>query len=194
MPGRTIRIHYLRPPDRVEVFTQEVVHEDDQVSITLARSMALRSPLTIEGETALDDGSDVVWFTFPGAWHDIGRFHLPDGTLTGIYANILTPCRFLGDTWHTTDLFLDLWIPARDGRIPASDEESEAGRPLVRLLDEPELKSAEEAGWITADQARMARAEAARLLRAASRGAWPPPIVNAWPLARARRTVERSSS
>ena len=63
-----------------------------------------------EAEVALERGSDAVWFTFPGLWHDIGRFHRSDGTFTGIYANILTPPLIQPDgVWHTTDLFLDLW-------------------------------------------------------------------------------------
>ena len=34
----------------------------------------------------------MVWTTYRGdVWHDVGRFHLADGTFTGYYANILTP-------------------------------------------------------------------------------------------------------
>lgn len=118
-----------------------------------------------------------MWFTFPGARHDIGRFHTPTGTLTGFYANILTPVELLGraadgaEVWRTTDLFLDVFM--RPGGPP-------------RLLDEDELAAAASAGWIDPGSAATARAEAERVLDAARGGRWPPPIVGAWPLERAR--------
>ncbi|NIP82533.1 MAG: DUF402 domain-containing protein, partial [Gemmatimonadetes bacterium] len=70
----------------------------------------------------LDTGAPAVWFTFPGAWHDIGRFHTRSGTYTGAYANILTPVQFLDErTWETTDLFLDVFV-GLDGTVHLLDE------------------------------------------------------------------------
>jgi predicted RNA-binding protein associated with RNAse of E/G family len=113
----------------------------------------------------------VVWFTYPGRWHDIGRFHRADGSFTGYYANVLTPVLMTGDRWETTDLCLDVWLGA-DGR--------------VELLDEEEFAEAVERGWMDAPTARAARHEAEALAEAARAGAWPPPEVRAWDLARAR--------
>jgi predicted RNA-binding protein associated with RNAse of E/G family len=127
--------------------------------------------VTIGEETVLAPGSPAVWFTFPGEWHDIGRFHRPDGAFTGFYANVLTPVRVEGDAWHTTDLFLDVFL-APGGRLA--------------LLDADELDGAERTGAVAPADARRARVEADRLLRAAAAGTWPPPIVHAWPLDRAR--------
>jgi predicted RNA-binding protein associated with RNAse of E/G family len=130
----------------------------------------LDRPLEVNGRTVLEDGSPAVWFTFPGEWHDIGRFHLSDGTFTGIYANILTPVELLDETtWRTTDLFLDLWLP-RDG---------EPG-----ILDEDELAEAEAARTIDAELAERARTEVERLRRLALAHDWPPAIVGEWPLER----------
>lgn len=167
---RFVHIHYLRPPDRLQIFRQELLHEEREVSVTFARGVERTSPVLIEGEVALEDGSDVVWFTFPERWHDIGRFHRADGTFTGIYANILIPCTFEpGGLWHTTDLFLDLWLPAAD----------QEGRRIL-LLDETELEEAEECGWVTEETAIAARDEAQRLMRAFDAGVWPPAIVSEW--------------
>lgn len=172
-PGASdVRIHYRRPPGRQDLYTQTLVYQDDAVVVTLLERTPLRRPLRVEGEVVLEAGSPVVWFTFPGAWHDIGRFHRVDGRFTGIYANILEPVRFLGPAeWEATDLFLDVWLGA-DGR--------------TRLLDEDELEAALAAGWLDAATGRRARVEAERLLDAATRGTWPPPVVEEWTLAAAR--------
>jgi predicted RNA-binding protein associated with RNAse of E/G family len=134
-------------------------------------------PTTVGGTAVLERASPVVWFTFPGAWHDIGRFHTPAGRFTGLYANILTPVEVgPDDEWVTTDLFLDVFV------TPAG---------AVHLLDEAELEDATARGWIDPALARAARTEADRLVRDAGAGRWPPPIVQEWPLARARDVIAR---
>ena len=166
-------IHYLRLPAREHVYRQVLVDDRADVRVTLARSTKLRSPLLIEGAVALEPGADVVWFTFPGRWHDIGRFHLGDGTFTGIYSNILTPPVFeVGEVWRTTDLFLDVWIPAAGGG--------------ATVLDRDEFDEAVEAGWIDTTTRVRALEEAERILEAADAGLWPPPVVEEWTLERAR--------
>lgn len=176
-PFPTVRIHYLRPPDRRTVYEQRLLHDDGRVKVTLARDLPFDPPLVVNGEVALERGSDAVWFTFPGAWHDIGRFYGADGRLTGIYANVITPCLFeAGHVWHTTDLFVDLWVPARKGRPRPAE---------AALVDLDELAEAEARGDLSPDLARRARAEGARLLAAARDGRWPPPVVQAWTRERA---------
>jgi len=134
----------------------------------------MESPLLLRGETALEAGSDAVWFTFPGAWHDIGRFHRAGGRLTGIYANVITPCLFWpGGVWQTTDLFLDVWIPVRDGRL----QPSEAG-----IEDRDELEAAVDRGALAPSLAERARHEAHRIMEAIRADRWPPPVVARWTL------------
>ncbi len=171
---RRARIYYRRLPDREQVFEQRILLERDDVIVTCTDPMPLEQPLVIDGVAALERGSRAVWFTFPGQWHDIGRFHRADGTLTGLYANILTPPRIEDTVWHTTDLFLDVWLPAGGG---------------VQVLDEDELEEALALGHIEADLAASARAEADRLASLAASGVWPPPIVGEWTLAKALRTA-----
>ncbi len=175
-PG--VRIHYHRPPDRTQLFVQRLIHDGPGVKISFAEEIDLDAPMLIGGEVVLERGSDVVWFTFPGEWHDIGRFHRQDGTLTGIYANILTPCVFEpGGEWHTTDLFLDLWIPATAAGGAAA---------VPTLLDAEELAEAVDRGWISPATGARARREAERLLEGAQAGVWPPPAVAEWTRERVR--------
>ena len=170
-----IDIHYLRPPDREQIFTQHLIWDAAEVKITFSTDLSFEPPIRIDGDVVLETGSEVVWFTFPGAWHDVGLFHRADGTFTGTYANILTPCAFEeGGTWRTTDLFLDVW------RDPT-------GR--VQILDEEELEEAEARGWVTEEVARRARAEALALKQQAEAGLWPPPVVREWTLARAQERL-----
>ena len=167
---RRVQIHYRRLPDDEQVFDQRVVLERDDVIVTLTDPMALESPILIDGAPALEPGSRVVWFTVPGCWHDVGRFHLADGSFTGCYANVLTPPDIRGSAWYTTDLFLDVWLPPH-------------GAP--RLLDEDELEEARARSHIDEELARRARAEAKLLLARAAAGDWPAAIVHEWTLERA---------
>ena len=171
-----IRINYRRPPNRVQVFEQTLVLDREDVKVTLAEHMPYQPPMRIEGSVVLELGSDVVWFTFPGAWHDVGRFHRADGTFTGFYANILTPPTFDGGVWDTTDLFLDVWM-GPDGK--------------ALLLDEEELDEALGREWVDHATAASARQEARRLVEGAAQGTWPPPVVAEWTLERCRSVLGR---
>jgi predicted RNA-binding protein associated with RNAse of E/G family len=165
-----VRIHYRRLPDREQIFDQRVVLERDDVIVTLTDAMEIEQPMLIAGEPVLERGSRVVWFTFPGAWHDVGRFHRADGSFTGYYGNVLTPPRIVGPVWYTTDLFLDVWQPPTGA---------------VSLLDEDELEEALARSHIDPELAGRAREEARHLLERAAKGDWPPPIVREWTLERA---------
>ncbi len=165
-----VAIHYRRPPDRLRVYDQRVVLERDDVIVTLSEPVRMEKPMTLDGRVMLEDGSLALWFTFPGLWHDIGRFHRADGGYSGLYANVLTPVEVVDATWYTTDLYLDVWWPV-DGDIG--------------VLDEDELAEAVESGHVDARTAERARAEAERILALATDGAWPPPVVRDWTLPRA---------
>ena len=170
-PPPLVHIHYLRPPERIDIFTQSLLLDDPDVKITLSVDIEVERPMRIQGYDALERGSRAVWFTFPDTWHDVARFHLADGTFTGLYANVLTPPTFHDDgIWRTTDLFLDLWIPS--GGAPS-------------ILDEDELEEAEARDWVDAATAARAREEASSLISKAEAGDWPPPIVEEWTLERA---------
>ena len=177
-PG-SVQIIYLRPPDRREIFVQRLLLDAREVKITLAEAVPFDPPIRILGDVALEAGSDVVWFTFPCLWHDIGRFHRADDRFTGIYANILTPPVFHPDgTWETTDLFLDIWVD-----------------PLGKLsvLDADQLLEAEAEGWVSRDQAKRARQEVGWIEKEFEGGRWPPPVVAEWTLERARQSLSSTS-
>ena len=167
-----VRIHYRRPPDRIQIFEQMLLYEDEDVRITFEPSLPLPSPKWIGGNLAMEPQSPVLWFTYPDTWHDIGLFHSADGRYTGLYANILTPPRFQDRlTWHTTDLYLDLWIPA--------------GSTEVEVLDREQFETARARGLLQREEAAGAEAEVKRILGEAEAGRWPPPVVAEWDLSRA---------
>ena len=179
-----VRIHYRRLPDHEEIFEQRIVLEREDVIVTVTDPLDLRRPVRVGDRVVLESGARAVWFTFPAAWHDIGRFHLRDGTFTGWYANVLTPVEVEPSrtdglqVWHTTDLFLDVAIPP-------------GGR--ATLLDEDELEEALSRGDIGVELARSARAEAERLLSLATSGGWPPAVASEWTLERIEAEERRSS-
>jgi predicted RNA-binding protein associated with RNAse of E/G family len=165
-----IKIHYTRPPNRITIFENELVHWSEDVIVTAMHATSLSKPMMVNGRTKLENGSPMVWFTFPDADHDIARFHTRDGEFTGIYANILTPVEFLSKyEWRTTDLFVDVWIDV-DG--------------TVEILDEDELEEAVANGWISQEMAQHARSSAQNLVARHKHGTWPPPVVYDWPIER----------
>jgi predicted RNA-binding protein associated with RNAse of E/G family len=145
--------------------------------VTFLDSTELPRPVEVAGRIVLEPGSPVIWFTYPGLWHDLGRFHLRDGTFTGFYANVLTPVVMAGTRWETTDLCLDVWLGA-DG--------------AVEILDRDDFDDARARGWIDAETARRARDEAEKLARDARAGQWPPGHAHEWDLDRARRRILQS--
>ena len=158
------------------MFEQWRVYANEDVIVTFAEAAQIDRTVLVEGEAILEPGAPAVWFTFPELGHDIGRFHTSDGSFTGLYANVLTPVRFLDElTWETTDLFLDIWFGAK------------ANGPV--LLDEDELLEALGQGWISGAEAEAARSEVARIIGAHAAGTWPPAVVFEWPLERARTVV-----
>lgn len=148
---------------------QQVVHEQDDVIVTVSEPLELEQPVQVNGEIVLETGSRAVWFTFPDMWHDIGRFHRADGSFTGVYANILTPPVIDGPIWHTTDLWLDVWVSPTD---------------VSELLDEDEFLEGVAQKHIDQETADRARWEAEQIIGRHRRGLWPPPIVADWTLER----------
>ena len=165
-----VAIHYRRLPDRLRIYDQRVVHEEEDVIVTLSQPVEVEVAMRHDGAIMLEHGSLALWFTFPDVWHDIGRFHRADGTFTGLYANILTPPVIDGPIWHTTDLFLDVW-------------QTPAGEAL--LLDEDEFEEAKDQGLMDEPTASRAWREGQHILSAAAQGEWPPRCVTEWTLERA---------
>jgi predicted RNA-binding protein associated with RNAse of E/G family len=176
--GRFVEIHYRRLPDREDVFRQRVLEEAEDCVVTLLERAELRRPVEVAGRAVLEPGAPGTWFTYPGRWYDIGRFHLADGTFTGHYANLLTPVRMEGPRWETTDLMLDVWCGA-DGH--------------VEILDEAEFADAVERGWITPPTAATAREHAETLALAARQGEWPSARVRTWSLEKALGSLNDES-
>jgi predicted RNA-binding protein associated with RNAse of E/G family len=174
---KSIDIHYRRLDGREQAFRQIVLEETPEYVVTLLPQADVHHTIVAGGRPVLEAGAPVVWVTYPGRWHDVGRFHLADGTFTGYYANILTPVKMQVGSWRTTDLCLDVWVGA-DG--------------TVELLDEDELLAAQSVGWIDAPTSARVRAEAAALMRAAASGEWPPAEARAWTLERARAAISAS--
>lgn len=126
--------------------------------------------MKIGGRNVLEPGAPIIWFTFEGAWHDIGRFHTADGTFTGYYANVIKPVTIHNsENWECTDLYLDLWL-GPDG--------------AATVLDEDEFQLALTTGSIDVHTAQRARIEVEQVFAAATAGAWPPAIAREWTIER----------
>jgi predicted RNA-binding protein associated with RNAse of E/G family len=176
-----IRIRYHRPAHGTQEFVQHLVTRTATCVITLHDATPIDAPLVVDDVAILEPGAPAVWFSFHDAWHDIARFHDVRGDFTGVYANVLTPVHGLdGDRWATTDLCLDIWLPAGGG--------------TARLLDRHELDAAMAGGHISTALGARAHLEATTLLQRSAHGAWPPAIVEEWPLSRARAAVARAGT
>lgn len=149
------------------------------MKVTLLERANLPRALQVDGAPILEPGAAIVWFTFPGQHHDIGRFHLLDGTFTGLYANVISPVEFSDRlTWRTTDMYLDVWLAG--GRFC--------------LLDSEELDRAVAQRHVAAADSAAARREVEQLERLWHAGLWPPAVVHEWPLERARTVLQQQSA
>lgn len=124
-----------------------------------------------EGQVVLEAGAPIVWYVFPEKWHDIGRFHRRDGSFTGWYTNLARPVEMHDDTWSSSDLFLDLWMPSE-------------GEPV--WLDEDEFAAAVGSGLIDPVTKRRVLNERTLIDLQISQGVWPPPIARDIDLKQAR--------
>ena len=173
MVPRLILYEYTRPGKETVVYDQWLVHESESV-VVLFMERYTGPKLSIEGEQVIDVGGSILWFLFPGAWHDIGKFYLSGGTLTGWYTNLCTPWQTNGDDWSSTDLFLDQWT-------------SVSGNSL--WLDEGEFEDACANKLLMAGQQERTREERDRIQKKIHAGDWPPGEVEVMDLEEARATV-----
>jgi len=161
-----VAIVYRRPPDDVQHFSQELLHDGSACKITLLVLERDAAALRV-GETEVPPGGAVLWFMFPGRSYEVAAVYDENADFLGYYTNFVQPPRPETAVWHLTDLFLDVW------QAPDSP-------PL--LLDEDELTEAAERGWVGAEDVARTRAEAAAVLRAARADRWPPGVVSRNPL------------
>jgi predicted RNA-binding protein associated with RNAse of E/G family len=169
-----VRYRYRRPGKPTTVYDQWLVLDRPDLKVMLLDAYA-GDPLTVGGATLLERGSPIVWFVFPEKWHDVGRFHLADGTFTGWYTNLTTPIEMTADDWSAGDLYLDLWTPASG---------------LSVWLDEDEFEAAFKAKRLDAATRRRALNERAIIDLQVAGGDWPPPVTRDIDLAQARRLLQ----
>ncbi|MFW6192534.1 MAG: DUF402 domain-containing protein [Gemmatimonadota bacterium] len=160
-----MEIVYLRPPDEVRRYDQELLHREDDLRVTLLERDPEADPWRIGDGVILEGGSSLVWFTFPGRRYEIAAFYDPDDRFLGHYTNFVETPRMEDGRWEITDQFLDLWLPAD-------------GSPT--LLDRDEFREARERGWIEPEEARKVERLAILLLDRSRSGAWPPERVRRW--------------
>ncbi len=158
--SRLIHFSYKRPGKEADLYDHWLVVDEPDVKVMLLEGYH-GQPVLIDGQTVAEAGAALLWFVFPGRRHDIGRFHLADDTFTGWYTNLCTPVEMEGDTWASTDLFLDHWISA-DG--------------YEAWLDEHELADAIAAGLLDEAMQLQVREERAFIQSHLDVGAWPPHI------------------
>jgi predicted RNA-binding protein associated with RNAse of E/G family len=168
---RKIELHYRRPPDRLDIFVQELVVDRPDVKITLHENTPLSEPLYVGRTRIYEPGAPLVWFVFPHAWHDVGRFHLRDGTFTGYYINLITPVTIEDDVWSMFDLCLDIWVNP-DG--------------THQILDRDEFDEAVDRRWIDRGTASRARSELDAVIGELVTGRWPRGEVAEFDLGRVR--------
>jgi predicted RNA-binding protein associated with RNAse of E/G family len=172
-----IEIHYHRPPNRMDIFVQDLVVDQDDCKVTLHENTPLTSELYIADRLIYEPGSPIVWFVFPGEWYDVGRFHLSDGTHTGYYVNLIAPPDLDRSTWTMYDLYLDLWVDLEGNH---------------RVLDQDEFDEAVDNGWIDEVAAARARETLSQLIMKVEAGGWPPAVVRDYDLERVRGMRGRS--
>jgi predicted RNA-binding protein associated with RNAse of E/G family len=158
--SQLIHFEYHRPGIGKTVYDEWLVLDRPDVKVLLQKDYS-GPPVEVRGSRILDSGAPMVWFIFADAWHDIGRFHLNDGTFTGWYTNLCRPVEFDGDRWTGHDLFLDLW-------------QFTDGDPV--WLDEDEFDDALTSGLIDKSLEKQILNQRTLIDMQVKLGAWPPPV------------------
>ena len=171
---RLIHYSYTRPGKDTAIYDHRLVVDEPELKVLLMEEYR-GHPLVIDGGVVVEPGAALLWFVFPGVWHDIGRFHLADDTFTGWYTNLCTPVEIEQNVWASTDLFLDHWMTPHG---------------FQSWLDEDELADAVRADLLDdATQSRIA-GERSRIQAHLDVGGWPPPIAVELDLQAARGLLE----
>ena len=170
----SINYEYRRPGKPATHFQEWLVLDRPDVKVLLLEEYA-GPDVRVDRVPILASGAPIVWYVFPERWHDIGRFHLADGTLTGWYTNLCLPVQIGPDRWVGNDLFLDLWQPAE-------------GEP--RWLDEDELDQAVRSRLIDPATRRRIQNERTMIDLQLRQDAWPPPVARDIDLTQARTLKE----
>ena len=173
---RRIEYHYHRPGRGETVFDEVLIIDEPDLKVTLLEAYEGQEVRT-GNEVILEAGAPIVWFVIPGAWHNVGRFHLADGTFTGWYTNLCTPVELGERHWSCTDLFLDLWQRADDG--------------APRWLDEDQFRNAVDTGLLDGTLAARVVAERRAITARLERRAWPPEVTREVDLIHARRLAAK---
>lgn len=168
--SRQIHFEYHRPGKETVVYRETLVLDRPDVKVLLQEHFSGDNVLVADTIT-LERGAPIVWFMIADSWHDIGRFHLTDGTFTGWYTNLSKPVEFKGDHWIGNDLFLDLWQPAN-------------GDPV--WLDEHEFDAAISTGLVDAATQQRVSSERTLIDLQLRQEAWPPPIARDMDLGQVR--------
>jgi len=169
-----IHYSYTRPGKDTAVYDHRLVIDEPDLKVLLMEDYR-GDPLVIEDGVAVEPGAALLWFVFPGVWHDIGRFHLADDTFTGWYTNLCTPVEIHRNAWASTDLFLDHWLTP-DG--------------FQSWLDEDELAAAVRANLVDEATRSQIAAERSRIQAHLDVGTWPPPVAAELDLQTARGLLE----
>jgi predicted RNA-binding protein associated with RNAse of E/G family len=167
-----IEIHYRRPPDRLDIFVQDLVVDEPDHKITLHDPSSLTTALTVGDQVIQEPGAPIVWYVFPNTWYDIGRFHLEDGSFTGYYVNLIVPPELGERRWTIYDLCLDVWLDPNGSYI---------------VLDQDEFDEAVDNHWIDTTTAQRTRHELDGVLQKLAAGRFPPDVVQRYPLKRVRQ-------
>ncbi len=165
-----VTVKFTRPGKGTTTYKERLVLDDPQVKVLLLDRYHHPAVLHDDQEI-LGENAPIVWFVFPGRWHEIGRFHSREESFTGWYTNLCTPFVTNGSEWHTTDLFLDFWQPHSDRGV---------------WLDEEELREAIHDGRVSAEMDSQLKQEKRMITEAHATGDWPPHIARTIDLNAAR--------
>jgi predicted RNA-binding protein associated with RNAse of E/G family len=160
----TVTLHLARIGKPTRTFNDILIEDDGRRlktynSLPAERSKALTKAFQ-EGKLlqARQRIYSLAKFMFYAEHFSIMQLIGRTGEVVGVYTDITTPLRRVGQEYHLTDLCLDLWLTP-DGK--------------VSVLDEDEFEQAVEQGLIDSRLARTARLTLERLLGEAEAGIFP---------------------
>ncbi len=158
-----IKLRLVRPPDKVDTWTHELLHRDGDVIISKFRFSKMKGPAEIEGSVVADNDYTGICYEFVDRGYEIIKIFDLEDRFTGYYCNINTRPEPFEGGYEVKDLFLDVWV------FPDKK---------FSVLDEDEFEDAFRKGLISEEEEMFARAVLKRILDDLEGGRFPPGIVD----------------
>jgi predicted RNA-binding protein associated with RNAse of E/G family len=160
---KTIKLRFVRLPDIINVWTHELIRQDEKIIVSRFKFEDLKGPYSIKGRLVVKNGYTGVCYDFLDKGYEIIKVLDMEDKLTGYYCNINKYPKVHEGWYEVVDLFLDIWVFPDMNYV---------------VLDEDEFEDAFKKGVIKEDEKKFAEKNLGDIIRILETKKFPPKIMS----------------